>query len=493
MYRGTVAFPDRAKVPGRSYLTLSENVLRRLPRPIALLLFVLMVACAGQPPAAPPTVAAVVPTAAPTATIAPATPVRSAVPTRAPSPTLTPAPTQTPTLAPPTTPTTTPTPTATPATSPKASPTVINASFLPVLPPAGPDANTGGLSGQVGPRLKAALNQQRNSRGIPGMTAAVIFPDGSMWAAGSGYAKLPGRSAANNTPFVVGSITKTFVASAVMQLAEEGELTLDDPLSDFLPDYPRASEITLRQLLSHTAGVFNYFEHPSYNKKVFQTMKTHFWTPQEIVTQFARPLYFAPGTGYHYSNTGYVLLGLVIEEVTGQSLDDVLDDRFFTPLALNETHFQYQVPGPASSAHGYLRRPDGTFNQIFDTTNYRPQISAATVAWAAGGITASAREIARWADALYGGEGVVSDESLAQMTDYLASSYTRGQYGLGTRTRVHGGERMFGHTGSLRGFSASMWRYEDLDLTVVVLTNRGRIDPNPTSDVLAAIAISVLP
>ena len=314
-----------------------------------------------------------------------------------------------------------------------------------------------------------------------------------MWSAASGYAKLPARSAANNTPFVVGSITKTFVAATIMQLSDAGELSLDDRLSNWLPDYPRATEMTLRQLLNHTSGVFNYFEHPSYNRKVFSTMKTHFWTPNEILTQFARLHYFAPGTGYHYSNTGFILLGLVIEGVTGKPLDKVLDERFFTPLAMNDSYFQYQAPGPASSAHGYLRKADGTFTRISDTTNYRPQISAATVAWAAGGVTASARDIARWADALYGGEGVVSDASLAQMTDYLAAGQTRGTYGLGTRTRLYAGERMFGHTGSLRGFAASMWHYEELDLTVVVLTNRGRIDPNPTADVLAGIARSVLP
>jgi D-alanyl-D-alanine carboxypeptidase len=347
----------------------------------------------------------------------------------------------------------------------------------------------------AGPRLKSELDRQRNLRNIPGIAAAVMFPDGSMWSAGSGYAKLPSRTASkNSTPYVVGSITKTFITAAVMQLDDEGVLSIDDPLSNWLPDYPRAAETTLRHLLSHTSGVHNYFEHSSYNSKVFNTMKTHFWTPEEILTTFAAAPYFAPGDGFRYSNTNFVLLGLVIESVTGKSLDDVMAERFFAPLSMTNSYFQYESPPAPSSAQGYLLTRSGVFREISDTTGYRPQISAATVAWAAGNIVAGPRDIARWADALYGGAGaVVSDESLAEMVDYDYSNYARGTYGLGTRTRTYNGHRMFGHTGSLRGFSAAMWYYADLDVTVVVLTNRGRIDANPIADVLASIATSSLP
>lgn len=360
-------------------------------------------------------------------------------------------------------------------------------------PAPGAEANTGGQSAEVAQRLKQALDQQRTSRAIPGMAAAVIFPDGSMWSAGSGYAKLGASVRSTNaTPYVVGSISKTFIAAAIMQLDDEGALSVDDRLSTWLPDYPRAADMSLRQLLAHTAGVFNYFEHSSYSRKVFNTMKTHLWTPGEILTQFVSAPYFAPGAGFRYSNTGFILLGLVIQEVTGKALDDVLRERFFTPLGMTGSYFQYRQPGPSSSAHGYLLKADGTVRQISDTTNYRPQISAATVAWAAGGVVATARDIARWGDALYGDLGVVSDTALAEMTDYDYSTYARDTYGLGTRTRIYNGQRMFGHTGSLRGFAAAMWHFRDLDLTVVVLTNRGRIDPNPTADVLAGIAMSAL-
>src|SRR4051812_12945496 len=174
-------------------------------------------------------------------------------------------------------------------------------------------------------QLQHILDQQRVGLRIPGAAAAVIFPDGTIWKAGSGRSQIdPDALATARIPFVVGSITKTFVTAAVMQLADEGKLSIDDPLANWLPDYPRADQITLRQLLAHTSGVYNYFEHPTYNKRVFTTDKTHYWTPQEILDNFVRAPYFAPGTGYHYSNTGFILLGLVLQKVTGLSVGKVL-------------------------------------------------------------------------------------------------------------------------------------------------------------------------
>jgi len=286
---------------------------------------------------------------------------------------------------------------------------------------------------------------------------------------------------------VVGSITKTFVTAAVLDLAEDGVLSIDDPLADWLPDYPRAGQMTLRHLLSHTSGIFNYFEHPAYNKLVFGTNDARSWAPQEILDNFVSAPYFEPGAGYHYSNTNFVLLGMVIEQQTGQPLGALLRQRFFTPLGLFSTYFQGDGPPPSTSAHGYLYR-SGAFRQISDATDYRPTASAAAVAWAAGSIVASSSDIARWADALYGGN-LLEPESLAQMIDYTYYPKANDTYGLGTRTRVYLGERMFGHTGSLRGYVASMWYYPEADLTVVVLLNRGRIDSNPVADALAALAL----
>jgi D-alanyl-D-alanine carboxypeptidase len=338
-------------------------------------------------------------------------------------------------------------------------------------------------------QLQQVLDQQRTMLHIPGAGAAVIFPDGSIWKSGSGDGQMnPQALATAKTPFVVGSITKTFMTATIMQLAEEGKLSIDDALSKWLPDYPRAAQITLRELLGHTSGVYNYFEYPTYNQRVFKTDKGHYWTPQEILDNFVGDPYFAPGTGFHYSNTGFILLGLVIQSATGQSLGAVLKQRFFVPLGLRHTYFQGAAAPPSVSAKGYLYS-SGTWHEWSDATNYRPTISAASVAWSAGGIVSSSRDIAKWAAALYGGH-VVSGADLAQMEDYTYAPASKGTYGLGTWSRVDGnGVRTYGHTGSLRGFDASMWYYPGTRLTVVVLTNLGRVDVNPITDALAATAL----
>ena len=273
-----------------------------------------------------------------------------------------------------------------------------------------------GLAAELGADLQAALDQHRTDRNIPGIGAAVIFPDGSIWSGGSGDARLdPQEAATADTPFVVGSITKTFVTAAVMQLSDEGQLSLDEPISTWLPDYPNAENITVRQLLNHRSGIYNYFEHPTYELQVFGTMRGHSWTPQEILDTFVLEPYFEPGADYHYSNTNFILLGLIIEQITGQSLGDVLAERYFGPLGLADTYFQGNGPPPPTAATGYLVRPTG-FRAVDDETDYQPTVSAATVAWAAGAIDGSARDMAIWGDALYGGH-VVSPDALAQMED----------------------------------------------------------------------------
>jgi D-alanyl-D-alanine carboxypeptidase len=352
------------------------------------------------------------------------------------------------------------------------------------LPVAGADA--GNRAADLGPALQSVIDQQRQALNIPGVAATVIFGDGSRWSGVSGKQSLSSSAAVTaGTPFVVGSITKTFVAALILKLAQEGKLNIDDPLSNWLPDYPDAPDITLRQLLSHTAGTFDYFRHRDYNSAVFGD-PSHSWTPQEILSRFAHDLVFEPGTDYRYSNTDFVLLGLVAEAAGGASVGELLGDRFFGPLGLDDTYIQSAGPPPASAARGYLWAKDH-FRDVGDASGYRPTRSAATVAWSVGDVVATADDIATWTNALYGGD-VLSDASLAAMTDW--SRYPGGgDYGLGTRMQEYAGKRMFGHTGSIRGYVAAAWHVPSEDATVVVLTNRGRTNahvdiPNALMDVM---------
>jgi D-alanyl-D-alanine carboxypeptidase len=345
-----------------------------------------------------------------------------------------------------------------------------------------------GTAAQLGAQLQAVLDQQRQVSGSPGIGAAIAFPDGSMWCTGSGDARVnPEAPATGDTPFVVGSISKTFVAATILQLVDAGQISLDDPLAKFMPDYPNAQNITIRELLHHTSGIFDYFDAPNYNQLVFNADPTHVWTPQEILTTFAHAPYFAPGAGYHYSNTNFVILGLIVEQITGQNLGDVYRQRFFAPLGMSSTFFEGSGPPPSDAAYGYLQRPNSLREQT-DGTDYRPTTSAATVAWAAGAIDGSACDIATWGDALYGGHLVAPDD-LAQMEDWTYYPPPIDEtYGLGTRSTVFEDERVFGHTGSIRGYDAAMWHFPDTDMTISVLTNLGQIEANPIVQALADVA-----
>ncbi len=229
------------------------------------------------------------------------------------------------------------------------------------------------------------------------------MPDGSRWAGVSGQSSLdPPANVDVDTPFVAGSITKTFIAATIMSLADEGALSIDDHLSKWLPGYARADQITLRHLLSHTSGVYDYFEHPSYNRLVFGN-PTRVWTPQEVLDTLVLDPYCDPGTCYHYSNTGFLLLGLVIEAQTGQRLGDVLRQRWFGPVGLADSYFQDGGPTPSDAAYGHLLRIGERVHELDDGTDFRPTTSAATVAWAVGAVESTATDLASWANALYGG------------------------------------------------------------------------------------------
>lgn len=384
----------------------------------------------------------------------------------------------TPTFAPSLTASATLAPTTSPAASPTTSPTA------PATPPATP---AGTLATQLDAQLRQVLDQRRTALNIPGISAAIIFPDGSTWSTALGLAEVaPARLATTSTPFVVGSVSKTFVAAAILQLVDEGALSLDDPLSNWLPSYPRADQVTLRMLMTHTSGVFNLYESPKYTRIVVNRPHRT-WTPQMVLSKLSGAPYCVPGACYHYSNTGFILLGLVIEAETGKPLGTVWRERFFTPLGMSATYFQGDGPPPSTSARGYKTKAGNV--AINDGSAYRPTESEGTVIWAAGGIVASAPDIARWGRALYSGD-VLSDASLARMTAFTFHPEKQGgYYGMGTRMRKFQAYNMEGHTGTLRAFNAAMWYLPALDLTVVVLTNRTGIDANALTDALLAVAV----
>ncbi len=340
----------------------------------------------------------------------------------------------------------------------------LGGSPTPVPSPSGTVPAT--IDAALAARLQGAVDDARERVPVPGLSVAIRLPTGELWTGVSGLASLrPAREITPDTVFAVASITKTFVTALILQLAEEGALSLDDPLADYLPDFPRAGRITLRQLLSHTSGVFNFFEHPRYNAQVFADRDRR-WTFEGILG-FVKSPYCAPGACFHYSNTNFVLLGKVAEEATGETLAEQLRARFFDPLALEDTVFQPDEQTPRDAAHGHLAYGDGFIDQT-GRSRVIPHLSAVTVAWAAGAIASTPTDLARWAAALYGGD-VLAPASTTEMLTFRP----RDAYGLGTRTQVFRGRVAVGHLGGIRGFESAMWHFPAEGMTIVVLSDRG--------------------
>jgi D-alanyl-D-alanine carboxypeptidase len=337
-------------------------------------------------------------------------------------------------------------------------------------------ANPPHVDAKLADKLQSHLDRWRVNHRAPGVAAAVRLPDGSRWIGTSGVAVRGkgGRPVRRHTPFAVASLTKTFMAALVLRLREEGKLFLGAPLSRWLPDYPRARRITVEMLLNHRSGVFDYFAHPRYERLVFGRPR-HRWTARQILALRGQP-YCDPGKCYHYSNTNYVLLGVIVRKVTGKAPAAGIRRRFLRPLGLDESTMQGQEPIRRIAAKGYWAT-SGRYIGFSDGSRFRPNTSAATIASSAGAMLASVRDISDWQDALLSGD-VLEPASLARMLDFDR----RSGYGLGMRRARLAGRPAIGHGGSLRGFVSIMYRLPDEDIDVTILTNLGRSNPQGLAD-----------
>lgn len=318
------------------------------------------------------------------------------------------------------------------------SPSLLNGSGTPPLAAepavAAPDADA----------LRAALDRARWAYGIYGVQLGVATARGD-WTVVSGVARDAHTPLTTEAPSAIGSVTKTFVAAVVLSLAEDGRLALDDAVSRYLPQLPIAREVTIRQLLSHTSGVADLF---GPMQAALTSAPERAYTPAEVL-RLAGPAWFSPGAGFAYSNTNYVILGQLIEKVTGQPVARVLDERLFEPLGLTS----------ASLGEG-----------IGEDERQVLQKAWATSFWTSGAITASARDLARWGADLYGGR-VLEPSSLTHMT-----TFSKDDYGLGAQRLQLGDETAYGHSGLIGTYTSLLVYLPREQVTVAVLANRAEVD-----------------
>jgi D-alanyl-D-alanine carboxypeptidase len=310
-------------------------------------------------------------------------------------------------------------------------------------------------------QLSSTLDSARNAAGIPGLVIAVNQRTQRDFLALGQADVAGGRPMQARDHFAVGSITKMFTAVIVLQLAAEGKLKLDDPLSLYQPDFPNAANITLRQLLNHSSGIHDYLE-LKLPLELIPLVAMERFTPQEVV-HFAAQLdpYFPPGQGFHYSNTNFFILGLVIEQVTGQSYYHELRRRIIEPLGLQQTFFAGVDELPTDMAHGYAL--------VNGEPRDRSYWENASLAWAAGGIVSNADDLCTFIEALATGK-LIGEPWLGEMKTGVKTNGSD-RYGLGLQIFEVPGGTAFGHSGETLGFTCDLYYQPQNDRALAVLTN----------------------
>lgn len=275
--------------------------------------------------------------------------------------------------------------------------------------------------------------------------------------------RLPVRS---DTLFEIGSITKQFTAACIMQLQEQGKLKIDRPLSDYLPDAPHAREVTLRQLLTHTSGLRDYLDGPW---KEVGRLAARPIAYRDLIARVANlPLDFSPGSKWSYSNTGYLLLGKVVEKVSGESYWDYLHNHILRPLHMTDTYTTADENRLPRMAIGYWH-VDGKLERA-------PAIDAS---WgnSAGFLVSTLGDLAKWDAALRGGK-VVSHASYREMTTpFMTGKNGSANYGFGLFVDSVYGQPRIGHTGGSQGFTAADEYFPRQNVRIVVFTNLGDSTP----------------
>jgi D-alanyl-D-alanine carboxypeptidase len=278
--------------------------------------------------------------------------------------------------------------------------------------------------------------------------------------------------------FEIGSITKSFTAAVALQLQEEGVLSLDDPLSQWLPEMaaqvPNGEQITLRQLANHTAGTWDYGDPILEAGATDTSLRQKSFTPEEIMAyalENGEPQ-FDPGEDQAYSNTNYILLGMALEAAAGQSMAELYQTRIFSPLGLNNTFLLEGVPQEGQIVDGYFTA--GSENDD-DSGLAKATDWNATQAWTAGAIASNAEDMALYTEALAAGELFSDPDSLAQMTDFqevdpIKFGLMTG-YGLGVGVFPLEAADAWGHTGGTAGFGSLIMTIPEKDTNLVYLAN----------------------
>lgn len=336
------------------------------------------------------------------------------------------------------------------------------------------------------PSISSSLSSLAEAAVKDGRTAGISFTvrkGQSVLAEGAfGFADLENRVPATvDTVYAIGSLTKQFTAAAVLLLADEGKLSLDDPLGKFVPSFPEPGRsATVRQLLNHTSGI-----------RSMTSLGPKYWAqagreiaPAELVALFAdEPADFPPGADYRYSNSGYVLLGLVVEKASGEPWGAFLRERFFGPLGLTHTRDGETLDLLPHRARGFSRRKSGGFENAWGVN--------LSQGYAAGALLSTVGDLAAWTRHLHAEPPMSASGYRAMTTPVTLANGKVLSYGYGLGVDSFGGHRRFFHGGGLPGFDGWVAFFPDDDVTVVTLCNTDGDVAREVADAMAGLVLGL--
>lgn len=343
--------------------------------------------------------------------------------------------------------------------------------YLPLTLSAEEQQKVINFSAEEQQKMATVVQDAMDKGNIPGIIVGV-WSGNKEWILAKGVSDIATGNPMQQTMNVrIGSITKSITATVILQLVDEGRLALDDPVSSYVAGIPNGDAISIRQLLNMSSGLVGYTEVGN-----FEYQMTHdplkAWTPDELIALgISQNPKFAPGQGFYYSNTNYVILGKIIEKVTGNSVKNEIQNRIAKPLGLTGTYMPDTPFMPPNSTRGYYYDIVKGGDYLDVTTE-----EARNFAWTAGGVISNLQETKQYIRALGNGTLLSSRIHAAQLTLNPYSKFEdRYGYGLGI-SYVNG---YIGHNGSIPGWNSSAYYHPQRDITIVVLANKWKI-PNLT-------------
>lgn len=309
-------------------------------------------------------------------------------------------------------------------------------------------------------RVDSLVKQEMKKHDIPGVALTIIKNGKPIKTAGYGFSNLELKtSVTKETVFEIGSVTKQFTAAGIMLLVQEGKISVDDPISKYLKDTPPSwANIRIRNLLTHTSGIKTYTGLDGFE------FSRHLTQEEFIKKLGAMPLDFEPGDSWFYSNSGFNLLGFIIENVSGKKYWDYMGERIFGPVGMNATTNRDPSILVLNRADGYEKNLKGQrINRDYDLTDI----------FSAGAIVSTVTDMAKW-DLMLDTDKILTEESKQRMwTVTKLNSGKIKEYGFAWDVGALDGHKNIGHSGSTSGFSASFQRFPNDKLAVIVLTNSG--------------------